>query len=98
MAVEIGHPGQDSQDRKSGQIDLTGQHKHMSLESGRERTGLPVHESGVRRAVDKVAGQNSWNRTDGRRLPGLDRTSGTGHLRPDKWRGQPRQVRLDKSA
>jgi hypothetical protein len=56
-----------------------------------ERTGLPGHDSCVRRAVDKDAGAGQLEKDN------LDRKVGTGRLRQDirdrtTGTGQPRQV------
>jgi hypothetical protein len=57
--VGKGHLGEDNSDKtarndQSRQVSLTGQPGWVSLDRT-ERIGLPGHDSGVKRAVDKVA-------------------------------------------
>ncbi len=84
-----GHSGKDSRDRTVGtgqsrQVGVTGQPGLVSLDRTK-MTELPGNDSGVRRAVDKVAwgGQleqkDSYDRTAGTGQTGQDRTSWTEH-------------------
>ncbi len=78
---------------------MTGQPGWVSLDKT-ERTGLPGHDSGIKRAVDKgvwaeqlekdswdrTAGRGWLDRTAGRRWP--DRTAGRGWPGQDSRAGQ----------
>jgi hypothetical protein len=57
-------------------------------------TGLPGHDSGIRRAMDKVARAGSWYNTARTGQTGQDRTSWAGHLGQGNW-GQARQDMSD---
>jgi hypothetical protein len=69
-----------------------------------ERTGLPGHDTGIKRAVDKSVwaeqlGEDSWNRAQGQDIQ--DGTAGT--ARQDSWyrtawTGQPGQNSWDRTA
>jgi hypothetical protein len=87
--VDRGHLGPNHSDGtagkgQSGQVSLTGHPRWVSLDRT-ERTGLPGHDSGIKRTVDKGVWaeqleQDSWDKA----AHSWDRTAGIGQLGQDR--------------